>query len=160
MYCFVWFFFSKKGITSSKTKVYCFVCYVFSKKGITSSRTKVHVAECIVLQGMFSVTSAVHHLKPEYILQHVLEAEDTQWSTAHLESDPPTNSAGTPPSILTSPSPDLSDPGQLLLRSVNNLLVFCIYYSMSSSSVVNTFFFSLTELGLGLCWMKDCHSLI
>ncbi|XP_025095447.1 uncharacterized protein LOC112564677 isoform X4 [Pomacea canaliculata] len=65
---------------------------------------------------MFSVTSAVHHLKPEYILQHVLEAEDTQWSTAHLESDPPTSSAGTPPSILTSPSPDLSDPGQLLLR--------------------------------------------
>ena len=94
-----------------------------------------------MFQGMFCVESAVRQLKPDFIVHHVLEAEERQWSKVHLGLD--TDDCGvytaTTSSAHTSSSSDSHDPGLVLLRwaavcvvshvFVRHLCVLCVLYT-------------------------------
>ena len=68
--------------------------------------------------------SAVRQLKPDFILHHLLEAEERQWSKVHLGLDTDDcDSTATSSSIHTSTSSDSHNPGQVLLRCVAVFIV-------------------------------------
>ena len=74
-------------------------------------------------QGMFSVESAVRQLKPDFILNHVLVAEERRWAKVHLGHESHDHcdnvslaTVSTAPTSTSSGSDFIQDPGTALLR--------------------------------------------
>ncbi|KAK7477508.1 hypothetical protein BaRGS_00031272, partial [Batillaria attramentaria] len=79
--------------------------------------------------AMFSVESAVRQVKPDFILQHVLEAEDSQWTKVHLDGEGLESSLKIHDTTSTSVSSDCSDPGIVLLRHGTSVKKIHNYFS-------------------------------
>lgn len=79
-------------------------------------------------QVMFSVESAVQQVKPDFILRHVLEAEEGQWTKVHLEGDDLESSLGRFSGSQSTGS-DHSDPGVVLLKHGTSVRKIHNYFS-------------------------------
>ena len=106
-----------------------------------------------VFQGMFCTDSAVRQLKPELILQHVLEAEERQWSTVHLGLDSDDcESTATSSSVNTPTTSDCHNPGLVLLRYVTG----SVFLSWSLCCSCSCLYCSCLWLVSGTIWSITC----
>lgn len=76
---------------------------------------------------MFSVECALKQLKPDFILSHVLSAEERCWSKVHLAGQDVNGAASMSPT--SSMIPDIPEPGTVLLRHGTSVRKIHAYFS-------------------------------